>query len=149
MKKFLLILIPLAALAVFFLLQQKQPSSKISLPTPTVENERVNLTASFEVYTPGVKRIFTDPKYHNQSEDVYITAEDPGTIYVKKRGITWDDFFKTLPMKLTKECLTTGTGQQFCNGQGGSLKFFTNDQENPNALDEEIKEGDQLTVRFE
>ncbi|KKQ15020.1 MAG: hypothetical protein US28_C0025G0043 [Candidatus Daviesbacteria bacterium GW2011_GWA1_36_8] len=51
-------------------------------------------------------------------------------------------------MKVTKECLYTGTGQTFCNTASQSLKFFLNGQLDQNALDKEIKEGDQFKVEF-
>jgi hypothetical protein len=109
----------------------------------------VNLTASFEIYTNGAKRIFTAPMYHNLSQDVYITAGNPGLVYVKKGGITWNDFFKTLPMQLSKDCLVTGTKETFCTGDNGSLHFFINGQENPNSLELKIKNEDNLLVKYE
>lgn len=67
---------------------------------------------------------------------------------LKKKGATWSNFFQTLPMKLTKDCLTTGTAQTFCTGEGGTLQFYLNGQKNTNALDEEIRDGNKLLVTF-
>lgn len=117
-------------------------------PTLTPEQTNKEITASFEIYTNGTKRIFTDKRYHNQSTDVYIQSNNPNIINVKKPGTTWDDLFKTLPMKLTADCLTTGTGQLFCNGDSGNLRFFINDIENPDALKEVIGQDDKLVVTF-
>jgi len=86
--------------------------------------------------------------YHNLSQDVYITSDNPSIIHVKKAGITWADFFATLPMKLSKDCLVTGTKQTFCTGQEGSLRFYINDIENPEALDEIINEDNFLKVTY-
>ena len=128
--------------------------------SPSIENSTVNLpevskstnteefTASFEIYTNGTKRIFTQTMYHNQSNEVYIENPDPSVIYVKKPGITWDNFFKTLPFSLTKERLITGTKQEFCNTESKKLNFILNDQNSPNALDLEIKKDDKLTVTY-
>ena len=155
MKKIrLLILLVIVLVLVLFLSKQANkvsdnptpastPTSAIALtPTP------VNITASFEIYTLGTKRTFADGKYHNLSQDVYIEAENPSIVHVKKAGITWDDFFATLPMQLTKNCLVTGTKQTFCSGPEGTLRFFINDVENPDALDEIINEGDSLRVTY-
>ena len=111
--------------------------------------KEANIAAAFEIYTNGAKRIFTDPKYHNLSADVYITAQDPSIIYVKKEAITWDDFFKTLPMNLSKDCLVTGTKQTFCTGENGILRFYINGAENRDTLDLVIQNQDNLTVKFE
>lgn len=119
-------------------------SSQISSPTPTPFDAR----ASFVIYTNGTLRIFTDPRYHNLSEDVYLEADDPGIVHVKKPDITWADFFETLPMKLTAECLATGTGQRFCTDENRKLKFYLNGELRPDALDETIQDGDELLVSF-
>ena len=114
--------------------------------TPAVE-EKVNFTASFTIITGNITRSFKAEKYHNLSPDVYISSDEP-TIHVKKPGITWDNFFKTLPMELTKECLITGDGETFCDKKDGSLKFYLNDIENKDLLDKEIKEDDKALIRF-
>ena len=137
-------------------LQNIQGLNKGRAPLPPDEfsksedsQNEINITATFEIYTNTTKRIFTDSKYHNLSEDVYITAQDPSIIYVKKEAITWDVFFKTLPMSLSKNCLVTGTGQNFCTGENGILRFYINGEENTDALDLVIQNQDNLTVKFE
>ena len=110
-------------------------------PSPTSVNKSIYITASFTIMTDKITRSFKAEKYHNQSAEVYITKEDPTIINVKKVGATWSDFFKTLPMKLTRECLITGDGENLCDGTNGSLKFYLNDVEDKNVLDQEIKEG--------
>lgn len=111
-------------------------------------SEPIERKAKFEIYTLGTKRIFTDSKYHNLSPFVFVSSEAPDTITVKKKGITWGDFFDTLPMKLTPDCLTTGTGQLFCSGVDGVLNFYINGVKEAGALDKEINEGDELLVEF-
>lgn len=113
-----------------------------------MQDEKVNITATFTIITDKITRSFKAKKYHNQSPDVYIESSDPTVVYVTKKGITWDDFFKTLPMKLTKECLTTGDGETFCDGQQGTLKFYLNDVEDKNLLDKEIKQDDKALIKF-
>ena len=151
MKKiWLLVLVVFVILAAIFFLRPKTstlPNDQTS--TPTVTPKPTDITASFEIVTLGTKRIFTSTMYHNLSTDVYISAADPNQVHVKKEGTTWTDFFATLPMKLSKDCLTTGTGQTFCSNDSQRLKFFINDKEDPSALDKEINEGDKLLVTYE
>jgi len=104
--------------------------------------------ASFAIFTNGTFRVFTASMYHNQSVDVFIKADNPNVVLVKKENLTWDDFFNTLPFKLTNECLTTGTGETFCTNEESSLKFYINGSENPNALNQIIDPGDKLLVSF-
>lgn len=107
-----------------------------------------NYTARFEIYTNGTRRIFTNPMYHQRSADIYIEAADPHLIQIKKPGTTWNDFFKTLPFSLEKDCLITGTNQTFCNTDTKKLFFYLNGNEVPDALDKVIAPNDQLRVEY-
>lgn len=127
--------------------EQTQTTPSISISSIPTEQE-ISYTAAFAIYTNGTFRVFTASMYHNLSEDVFIQADNPNTIRVKKTGITWDAFFKTLPFKLTKECLITGTKQTFCTNQGKTLKFYLNGVKTEDLLDKEIKEGDKALITY-
>lgn len=122
--------------------------TKSTPQTQKNQPEEVNIQATFQITTRGIVRSFKNPKYHLKSPEVFLSAEDPTIVHVAKTGVTWDDFFKTLPMKLTKDCLTTGDGETFCSGSGGTLRFYLNDQEDPNLLDKEIKDADKVLIEF-
>ena len=132
--------------------QNQNPStSPTSVPpslTSTPQTQEVDLKASFQINTQGVVRSFKNPKYHLKTAEVYISADDPTVVHVTKIGVTWDDFFKTLPMKLTKDCLTTGDGETFCSGSGGTLRFYLNDKEDPDLLDRKIENGGKALIKF-
>jgi hypothetical protein len=129
--------------------QSQETVRKTTDVTPiSTHIEAVNYQAGFAIFTNGTFRIFTDPKYHHQSEDVFIQPDNVNVVHIKKTGVTWHDFFKTLPMQLTKDCLTTGTGQVFCTNNQYSLKFFINGVSTPDALDREIINGDRLLVSY-
>lgn len=153
--KFLSIAILLTLVASIFFIIQNKPSSKPSTPLnqtpsqpePTTIKE-VNYMATFEIFTNGLKRDFSSSRYHNLSTDIFIEPQNPQTVHVKKPGLTWNDFFKTLPMKLSNDCLVTGTNQTFCNGDGGILQFFVNGQKVEQFLSKEIKNGDQAKITF-
>ncbi len=146
--KYLIILAALTTLFYFvqgYLYQRKSDSKE-----PNNEeqiNEAVDYRASFSIYTNGTLRSFSSPQYHNLSDEVYITPERPSVIIVKKRS-TWGDFFETLPMELTKDCLETGDGERFCAEGDNSLKFYLNGTRNDDLLYEEIKDGDRALVTF-
>ena len=108
----------------------------------------ININAAFAIYTNGTFRIFTASMYHNLSADVFIESRNPNIVHVKRRGNTWGDFFKTLPMKLTRDCLTTGTGQTFCSSETQTLKFYINGQRVENFLDREINQNDQALITY-
>lgn len=66
----------------------------------------------------------------------------------KIEGITWEDFFKTLPFKLGKDCLITGTKQTFCTNNTHTLKFYINAKLDPEALERQLNDGDQLLISY-
>lgn len=134
----------------FKMASDKKPGfqTEVKAPLASIPPIKEEFTASFEIYTNGTKRVFTQTMYHNQSSDVFIESQDPSVIYVKKPSVTWDNFFKTLPFSLTKDCLITGTKQEFCNTKSKRLNFLLNGQNTPNALDLEIQSGDKLIITY-
>jgi len=149
-KIFLVIFLAgIAFVGLLYFGNQKPRQVQNEAPVEAQEVTQTDFTARFEIYTNGTKRVFTSAMYHNQSQDAFIQNPDPSVIYIKKPGITWDEFFKTLPFSLDKNCLVTGTKQTFCFGQSQRLHFLLNGVEAPNALDLEIKPDDYLEVRFE
>ncbi len=146
-----LIIIAALLLLIYLEFQPKSnlPDSSITQSAAASDSQQLNdYKASFAIYTHNNFRYFYDPKYHNLSADVYIQADNPNIIHVKKTGLVWGDFFKTLPMKLTLHCLTTGTGENYCTGQGGELKFYLNGKRDLNILNEKIQKGDKLLVTY-
>lgn len=123
-------------------------SNYINLPTIPSPTPISDFNARFLIFTNGTLRVFTDPKYHNLSTDIYIQANNPNTIHVKKANLTWADFFKTLPMKLEANCLTTGTKQTFCNQGNYTLKFYLNGVRTDNLLTQTIKPNDQALITY-
>lgn len=112
----------------------------------TTQPEEVNIKATFQIVTGNITRNFSNPKYHLQSPDVFIQKEDPTIVHVKKSAVTWSDFFATLPMKLTKDCLITGDGEILCSDNNRTLKFYLNEKEEPDLLDKEIKNKDKALI---
>lgn len=141
------VLLLVLASQIIFSPKQSTPISVSPTPTPAI-SQTTNKQAKIAIYTNGTLRIFTDPRYHNKSKDVYIEVGNPYVIQVKKAGITWGDFFVTLPMKVTTTCLITGTGQEFCNNETHTLKFYINNKEVPDALSKEIHSQDKLLISY-
>ncbi len=124
--------------------KEKIPHESQLSSTPQI----VDKQASFAIFTNGTLRVFTAAMYHNLSTEVYIAANNPNQIQIKKAGVNWNDFFSTLPFKLTHECLTTGTGQTFCNGSNGTLKFYINGILSDDALNRQINQGDKMLITY-
>ncbi len=119
-----------------------------SEPLPSHPSQNVDFTARFSIQTNGIDRVFTSSMYHNQSSDVYIQSSNPNTIHVTESGVTWNDFFSTLPFELSEDCLTTGDGEVYCTGQSGKLQFYLNGNSSENVLERVIEPNDHLVVTF-
>jgi len=133
-------------------INQTAKPAKISIsptPSPTLEVLKdVNYEARFAIYTNGIKRVFTNPMYHNLSKNVYIEASDASIVHVKKDRVMWMDFFMTLPFKLNKDCLTTGTNEMFCVTKNATLKFYLNGAKLDSLLFTPIKDGDWALISY-
>ena len=152
-----IIAITLVGSALYFLTQNKNSNTPQEI-TSELENNTspstepvdivVDFTARFEIYTNGTKRVFSDPRYHNLSDTVFINSEDPNLVRVKRKDVIWYEFFNSLPMELSKDCLVTGTGQEFCTNDTHQLTFTINNTPSPNALDMVINKDDTLIVKY-
>src|SRR3989337_644656 len=96
----ILILVVVGVLAIvgFFVISSRpdfrtKRSELIPQTKEETEIKTVETKASFAIFTNGTFRIFTASMYHNLSEDVYIQADNPNVVHVKKSNTTWDDFF--------------------------------------------------------
>ena len=141
---FIIFVIFLISGAVIYL-NKTQTDLKVNL---NIQDKDINFKATFAIFTNSTFRIFTDPKYHNLSDKVYIQVDNPNVVHVKSKNVTWKDFFNTLPMNLTEKCLTTGTGQVFCDGEGGKLSFYLNGVKAKDLLDMEIKNSDKALIIY-
>ena len=134
------------------LLSKSSPPKQLPIdnpiPSPSAAIQDVDFQATFTIITDNITRSFKNPKYHNKSPDVFITLDNPSVVNVKKAGITWGNFFDTLPMKLTKDCLITGDGERLCDNENGSLKFYLNETEDKNLLNKKIQNNDQALIKF-
>jgi len=113
-----------------------------------ITSEKLPYTAQFEIYTRGTLRTFNQSMYLNQSEKVYIKAGDSSRVYVNASGITWQDFFDTLPFSVSYDCLITGDGEKLCSDQEHQLTFILNGTTNANVLNQVIQPKDELVVEY-
>jgi len=128
----------------------------VASPTPTVvvtptETARENsypIKASFKIVTNGVVRNFSNAMYQEQSQTAFIPSGMPQTVEVTEET-TWREFFATLPFSLDEECLITGDGDEFCDGEEGTLSFELNGELNPEALQQVIQSNDLLLIRYD
>lgn len=123
-------------------------TDQLNSESTTKSAEFIPYSASFLIVTNGVSNDFSSPRFHNLSPEVYITAENPSVVNVLSAEVTWNDFFSSLPIGLSDKCLTSGSGQSYCDGNEGSLRFFLNGSEKDKVLDSNIQPNDQLLITY-
>lgn len=155
MKKILLVIVVIILIAISSsyidestdLLQENNSLISISSEVE-VNSQEVDVTAGFAIFTNGVFRVFTSSMYHNLSSEAYISRSEPNVIHVKVSGITWGEFFATLPLELTQACLVTGNKERYCSNDSAKLKFYINGVEDDNVLSREITQSDKLLITY-
>lgn len=147
MKKVLILPLVIAVLATGVFLFNRQRTAPI---TENVDSSSAptHIHAAFLLFTNETKRNFSASMYHERDSRAHLHASNPEIVHVHAPGVTWQGFFDSLPMKLTQDCLTTGTGQEFCSDSAVSLKFYLNERKAQDALSRKIKDGDKLLVSF-
>lgn len=111
----------------------------------------IHIHAAFLVFSNSTYRPFTNPKYHERRTEVHLNASNPRVIHIHAGGITWRDFFDSMPspMKVSADCLIAGTGEKFCNQGNKILKFYLKgERKDASILSREIKDGDRFLMSY-
>lgn len=122
-------------------------------PAPEVENVSVHEHADFAVYLNGEQVDFSKEEYQSNDEDhkhEYTHLHDGvGHIIHKHRtGVSIGELFDSIGMNFSQACFALDTGEQFCNSNTKSLKFFVNGEENSRFGDYEIADLDQILISY-
>jgi len=84
--------------------------------------------ADFKVYILGKPLNFDSAKYQVMERLTHVENKDGGVLHVHATGITLGFFLKSLGLKLTDECITLDTGNQYCNLGKATLKAYVKSQ---------------------
>lgn len=119
---------------------KEEPESNLPVNEP--------VAATFLIYLHGLPKELKNADFFNQSSRVFISTANPRVVQVKTLGVTWDDFFETLPMTFSKECLVSEVNQEFCTYNDLKLYYYLNGKEEEDIFSKEIKNGDKLLVTY-
>lgn len=109
------------------------------------QNPDADVYADFAVFLNGEQFVIDQ-----QPEDAAIAAlaEDGLVMHAKKEGVTVGYVFDAYGMTLTNDCLTTNQGDEFCSGDGNSLKFFVNGKRVQSLASYEFENQDQILISY-
>jgi hypothetical protein len=93
----------------------------------------VHWHADIAMYINGEAFDFGDPAYlstedEELSENVHVHDPRHSVVHVHREQSTWDEFFRSLGMKVTDFCITLADGTEYCEVEGGEnqLTFVVN-----------------------
>lgn len=92
----------------------------------------VHWHADIALYIDGEAFDFGDSKFlstedRELSENVHIHDPRHSVVHVHREQSTWDEFFRSLGMRVTDSCITLPDGAELCEEEGGSqLTFVVN-----------------------
>jgi len=84
--------------------------------------------ADFKVYILGKSLNFNLPRYQVMEDITHLENNDGDLLHTHATGITLGYFLGSLGMNLNNECITTDTGNQYCNLGKATLKVYTKNQ---------------------
>ena len=112
----------------------------------------VHRHADFKVYINDVPINFTQEKYmsfanHTLSNFIHLHDMDGDVIHQHISGIKLKPFFESLGIQFTNDCFAID-GQNYCNNEQSSLKFFVNGQQNSQFENYELQDLDKILISY-
>ena len=106
--------------------------------------------ADFKVYINGEEvKIYQDENLEkNKFTHMHPGQDEEDVIHVHAIGITLKQFFNTLNIKLSRNCIILEDGKEFCNSKSNTLKFYINSKLSEEAPDYEIIDLDKIFISY-
>ena len=118
-----------------------------SLGVPGSEHSHMSIM----VVLDGQPLNFYQSKYIEKDDRAHFHVEDIGGYFIHKhaRGVTLPFFLSTLEIKLTADCLTLDTGEQYCSDDANKLAIYVNRKPYRGNLDfYELQDGDKILIDY-
>ena len=121
--------------------------------TPGCElRQSVHWHADFALYIRGERFDFSDERFFSTtdeelSENVHL-HEPFLVVHVHREGTTWREFFHSLGLELTDQCLTTPEGDTYCTSETERLSFIVNGVRVDGLAFQDITDIDRALISF-
>jgi hypothetical protein len=143
----------LSIITAAYLLGFISPDSEPTHPIGSSTDTEVHVHGDFRLYIGDTRIRFTDPKYqstpeHTHHVSLHFHDGNDEVIHRHANGVTLSDFFASLGMKLTNECLTLDTGKEYCTTETEKLILILNGERTSAIEDYSINEEDRILVYY-
>ena len=109
-----------------------------------------HIHADFKVYINGKEiKVYQEKNLEkNKFTHMHPGQDEEDVIHVHATGITLKQFFNTLNIKLSRNCIILEDRKEFCNEKLKTLKYYVNDKINDESPDYEIIDLDKILVSY-
>ncbi len=109
--------------------------------------------ADFGVFVRGDKLDFNQEQFLStedveRSENVHVHAPRTNVAHVHREQTTWDEFFVSLGMEITDECLILADEQRLCESPIEPLRFVVNGVEVDTIRFQSLSDLDRVAIIF-
>lgn len=115
--------------------------------------EKVHEHADFKVYLSGKAIDFTQSKYQSSDDnpldpEAHLHDGNGDVTHKHRKGVTLNYFFKSIKMRLDKNCFMTDDGKKYCNDDRNELKFIVNGKANNEFGSYEFSDLDKIVISY-
>ena len=106
--------------------------------------------SDIKVYVNGEEiRVYQQKNFEkNKFTHMHPGKDEEDVIHVHATGITLKQFFNTLNIKLSRNCIIFEDGNEFCNDRSETLKYYVNGKINDETPDNEVKDLDKILITY-
>ena len=100
-------------------------------PVGTSSDTKVHVHGDFQMYLNDERIRFTDDKYQSSAEQTHHASlhfhdGNDEVIHRHANGVTLKQFFESIKIDVTNDCITMDTAEKFCNDDTRQVQLFVN-----------------------
>lgn len=115
--------------------------------------ERIHTHADFAVFVNGEQLDFDNPDYYDGGLNknyflIDLHTGQPDVLHMHPQLVGLDGFFSSIGWEFTRDCLRTDTGDEYCNNETHSVKFYVNGVQNDRFQNYVFEDLDKILISY-
>lgn len=143
------------AVTLGYIYTQTIASHKEDTPHPVgyTNNDEVHVHGDFRMYIGDERTRFTDAKYqsstaHAHHASLHFHDGNDEVIHRHADNVTLVEFFDSIGLKLTNDCIMMDTGTNYCTGSTSTLMLIVNNEQRPDIENYIFAEEDRILLYY-
>jgi hypothetical protein len=143
----------LALMAGLILINGNHDHTDTKHPVGTTVGDEVHVHGDFRMYIGDERIRFTDNKYqsstaHTHHASLHFHDGNDEVIHRHADNVTLIEFFTSIGMKLTNDCLTMDTGTVLCTNSTSTLMLIVNNERTQDIENYIFAEEDRILIYY-